>query len=196
MDGFERRRERKKQSILDAALRLFMEFGVQKVSMNEIATKAKVSQVTIYNYFKNKERLVEEVIHYYVDQVWQESDAVLKSDLPFPKKIEKLIFNKKESADSIHENFYQHFMKAYTAGDGYMEKLVTNEAIPKMMRFFDEGKSEGYVDPTISNEAILFYIQMMNEHLQKKDVYSKILPMTEDIMHILYYGIVGKRVDK
>jgi AcrR family transcriptional regulator len=196
MDGFERRRERKKQSILEAALSLFLEFGVQKVSMNEIATKANVSQVTIYNYFKNKDRLVEEVIRYYVDKAWQEADVILTSDLPFPEKIKRLIFNKKRSANNIHENFYQHFMKAYTTGDGYMAKLMTKEAIPKMMNLFNEGKAQGYVDPAISNEAIFFYIQMMNEYMQKKDVYTKILPLTEDIMHILFYGIVGNKGEK
>ncbi|MFD2628657.1 TetR/AcrR family transcriptional regulator [Oceanobacillus kapialis] len=192
MDGFERRREQKKQNILEAALGLFLQLGVQKVSISEIAKQANVSQVTIYNYYKNKERLVEEVIHYYVDTVWQKADNVLSSDLPFPDKIKELIFNKKTNAEQIHENFYQYFMKVYTARDSYMDKLVKEEAIPKMMNLFDQGKAQGYVDPAISNEAIFFYIQMMNEYMQKKDVYTKILPLTEDIMNILFYGIVGR----
>lgn len=39
MDGFEKRREQKKRDILNAALALFMEYGLQKVSITEIAKK-------------------------------------------------------------------------------------------------------------------------------------------------------------
>lgn len=50
MNGFERRKERKKESIRQAAMQLFMEHGMRKVSIGEIADKAGVSQVTIYNF--------------------------------------------------------------------------------------------------------------------------------------------------
>ncbi|MEJ9315183.1 TetR/AcrR family transcriptional regulator, partial [Halalkalibacterium halodurans] len=36
MDGFQRRKEQKKRDILEAALSLFMEYGLQKVSIAEI----------------------------------------------------------------------------------------------------------------------------------------------------------------
>ena len=58
MDGFEKRREQKKKDILKAALSLFQQYGVQKVTISEIAKKANVSQVTIYNYFESKDNLL------------------------------------------------------------------------------------------------------------------------------------------
>ncbi|PAM95610.1 TetR family transcriptional regulator, partial [Flavobacterium sp. IR1] len=99
MDGFERRREQKKQQILGAALELFMEYGIQKVSISEIAKKANVSQVTIYNYFESKHNLIHEVFIYYVDQASAQFDQPVFSDIPFPEQIKKLIFNKKEVAE-------------------------------------------------------------------------------------------------
>ena len=51
MDGFNRRKEQKKESIRRAALELFKVYGFKKVSINDIASKAGVSQVTIYNHF-------------------------------------------------------------------------------------------------------------------------------------------------
>ena len=55
-NGFERRKERKKTDILQASLNLFIKYGTKKVAISEIAQKAQVSQVTIYNYFENKSR--------------------------------------------------------------------------------------------------------------------------------------------
>ena len=106
MDGFERRRELKKRNILDAALNLFLTNGVQKVSIAEIASKAAVSQVTIYNYFESKDNLVHEVITYYVDRVWNDYEQLFNSSLPFYEKVKQIIFDKKKLPPT--------FMKIFT----------------------------------------------------------------------------------
>lgn len=193
MNGFQQRKEMKRKAILEAALSLFMKHGVQKVSVSKIAKEANVSQVTIYNYFETKDNLIHEVIVYYIDKEWQAYEHLLYSDQPFPEKIKQIIFNKKEVADHIHEDFYQYFMKDYAEGNSYVEQLYKEKAIPGFITLFEEGRKKGYIDPELSNEAILFYIQMMKEYMQQKDVYEQILPMTEDIMNLLFYGIVGKK---
>jgi hypothetical protein len=33
----------------------------------------------------------------------------------------------------------------------------------------------------------------MNEYIQREEVFQSILPLTEDIMKILFYGIVGEK---
>ncbi|MEU8661039.1 TetR/AcrR family transcriptional regulator [Actinoplanes philippinensis] len=56
------RRERKKaatrQAIADAALRLFLEHGYDRVSLREIADAADVSTTTLFKHFSGKEALV------------------------------------------------------------------------------------------------------------------------------------------
>ncbi|MGM0875685.1 MAG: TetR/AcrR family transcriptional regulator [Bacillota bacterium] len=195
MDGFQRRREQKKQDILEAALTLFMEFGIQKVSISEIARKANVSQVTIYNYFENKHKLIHDVFIYYVDKASNDFEKITYADIPFPEKIKKIIFNKREVAKHIHEELYQHLMKEYTTEGNYIEKLYTEKVIPYFIHLFNEGKEQGYVDPNLSNESILFYVKMLKDYFQREEVYQNILPLAEDITNIFFYGIVGKRGD-
>ncbi|KOP77668.1 TetR/AcrR family transcriptional regulator [Cytobacillus solani] len=195
MDGFERRRVQKKMNILEAALALFMEYGVQKISIAEIAKEANVSQVTIYNYFDSKHNLVREVFLYYVEKAMDEFDQILNGDIAFPEKIKQIIFTKKETANQIHEDFYQYLMKEYTTGVNYIEKMYVEQIIPRLIDLFNEGKKQGHVDPNVSNEAILFFIQAVHEYIQREDVYQKILPLTEDIMRLMFYGIVGKKED-
>ncbi|OIJ21474.1 TetR family transcriptional regulator [Anaerobacillus alkalidiazotrophicus] len=192
MDGFQRRRELKKRNILEAALALFMKHGIQKVSIVEIAKEATVSQVTIYNYFESKHKLIHEVFNFYINKAVVDFENIIEAKLPFPEKVKKIIFNKKEAASQIHEEFYQYMMKEYTEGND-IEKLYNEKAIPYFLRLFEEGKEQGYVDPNLSNEAILFYVHMLKEYIQKEEVYQKILPLTEDITNIFFYGIVGNK---
>jgi AcrR family transcriptional regulator len=195
LDGFQRRREQKKQNILEAALTLFMEYGIQKVSISEIAKKANVSQVTIYNYFESKHKLVHEVFIYYIEKAYTQFEKIVFADIPFPEKIKQFIFSKKETAKQIHEELYQHLMKEYSQEGNYIEGLYTQKVIPLFTHLLKEGKEQGFVDPNLSNEAILFYVKMLSDYIQREEVYQNILPMTEDITNIFFYGIVGKRDD-
>lgn len=193
MDGFERRREQKKKNILDAALALFMKQDVHKVSVAEIAEKAKVSQVTIYNYFESKDNLVKQVIKYYVDQVWEEQKELLDNDLSFKEKVKKIIFEKSDIASEIGESFFKEFMSDYSTGKSYVEEIYIKEALPRMIQLFEDGKKQGAIDPSISNEAILVYLQMFKEYIQKEDVGKQLLPLTEDLTKLFFYGIAGKK---
>ncbi|HEY4212627.1 MAG TPA: helix-turn-helix domain-containing protein [Steroidobacteraceae bacterium] len=53
-----RKKQRTRQEIADAALRLFAEKGFDAVTVADIARAAAVSEQTVYNYFKTKESLV------------------------------------------------------------------------------------------------------------------------------------------
>ncbi|KIL53052.1 TetR/AcrR family transcriptional regulator [Jeotgalibacillus campisalis] len=193
MDGFQRRREQKKQNILEASLRLFMDYGIQKVSIAEIAKTAKVSQVTIYNYFQNKHTLIHDVFIYYVDQSFKRFEVIIVSEAPFPEKIQQVIFNKQEVAAQINQEFYQHLMQEYSKEGNYIEKIYNEKALPYFSKLFQEGKDQGYIDPGLSDEAIMFYVQMLKDYVQREDVYAKILPLTEEITNIFFYGIIGKK---
>ncbi|MFE8697396.1 TetR/AcrR family transcriptional regulator [Cytobacillus sp. FJAT-53684] len=192
MDGFEKRREQKKKDILTAALALFIEYGIQKVSIAEIAKKANVSQVTIYNYFESKDNLAKCVFKFYVDQVWDEQKKFLESDLPFNEKITKLMFEKGAIINQISEKFLQDFMKDYASGQSYVEELYINDALPLFIEFFNKGRAQGYIDSSISNEAILLYLKMFQESMQRDDFGKMTLPMAEELTKLFFYGIAGK----
>jgi len=57
----EQDREKLRASILDAARMLFVERGIDAVSMREIAKKINYSATTLYHHFADKEALLKEV---------------------------------------------------------------------------------------------------------------------------------------
>ena len=56
-DRKKREKEYRRQSIIDAAEKLFFEKGYDNVSMNDIAGVVELNRATIYLYFENKEAL-------------------------------------------------------------------------------------------------------------------------------------------
>lgn len=194
MDGFQRRREQKKQAILLAALTLFMKNGIQKVSIAEIAKEAGVSQVTIYNYFESKHQLTYDVFVYYIETASSQFEELVHSDLPFPDKIRMIMFSKKEVAQQIHEEFYQYLMKQYSTEGNVFENLYEEKVVPYFSQLIQEGKDQGYVDESLSEDAIRFYLEMLRTYMENEENYTKALPLTEDINKIFFYGIMkGKQ---
>jgi len=57
-------RNRKRDQIVDVAIRLFADADASQVSMDEIARRAGVAKGTLYNYFRSKEDLYIEAIRY------------------------------------------------------------------------------------------------------------------------------------
>src|SRR6266566_7410263 len=53
----ERKKQRTRQAILEAAFRLFEEHGFESVTVAEVARAADVSEGTVFNYFPTKEDL-------------------------------------------------------------------------------------------------------------------------------------------
>lgn len=69
----EKRRDtsKKKNSILDAAVRAFLDLGYENASMDHIAELANASKRTVYNHFPSKEELFQAVIGRFHDEVME-----------------------------------------------------------------------------------------------------------------------------
>ncbi|MCG7601575.1 TetR/AcrR family transcriptional regulator [Halomonas sp. McH1-25] len=82
----------KRDDILSTALKLFNEHGYHAVGVDRIRDEAKVSKMTLYNHFSNKEKLVEEVLKLRHDLFkYSLESSVASFDKPYDKL--KEIFN-------------------------------------------------------------------------------------------------------
>ncbi len=91
LDGFEKRRNDKKKAIMQAALELFDQYGFDKVAVTEIAAKAHVSKVSIYNFFESKDNLRRIIIKNMLDESIEKIRTLIEKGGSFIDKIEEYI---------------------------------------------------------------------------------------------------------
>lgn len=163
MDGFERRKEQKKDSIARAALELFQIYGFKKASINEIAHKAGVSQVTIYNHFGSKEGLVREVVKKLYIDILEKFRTIIKGERPFLAKLETIVFDKTQLAGQYQGELLQKALSRDPEIQQFIESIWQREVNQLMLDLFDEGKKQGYIDPKLSREAIMLYLDIMRK---------------------------------
>ena len=72
-------KESRKEQILEAAFQLFSIKGYHHTSINDIAVKAKLSKGLLYNYFKSKEDLLNEVVLFAFKDTTEMGASLLES---------------------------------------------------------------------------------------------------------------------
>ena len=80
-----------KQKLIDAAIEVFSEKGFDGARVDEIAARANINKAMLYYYFNSKEKLFEELIKQYKEDVKSLKNSLLKDlDLDNDKDIDKL----------------------------------------------------------------------------------------------------------
>jgi len=191
MNKYEIRTQKKKTAIVAAALELFGEKGFVNVSIKKIAALANVSQVSIYNYFTNKEALIKECTNIMMEELLQNAKDLLIQNIDYKEKL--------FSALSLCSNNINHSLYEYFSSEALEDKVLLNlltesinEQKNKIYRDYIElGKQEGVIDNSISTSTILDLIEAINI------IGSKIAPVEimksreSEIQKLFLYGILG-----
>lgn len=164
MDGFEKRRNDKKKAIMQTALELFDQYGFDRVTVTEIAEKAHVSKVSIYNFFESKDNLRRIIIKDMLDDSVEKIKSLIAKEGNFIEKIEEYI--------QIRTWYYgkytlRFFFEAVESDPELLQYLENFNAASKnlLMTFIEEGKDSGVFSPDASNDAIEIYIDMIQTYL-------------------------------
>jgi len=192
MNGFEKRRMQKKKAIIESAIDMFTKYGFKRVSISEIANKANVSQVTIYNLFESKQGLKEEVVKELFKRIFDLYDEILESDENFKEKIESMFSLKM----GLLENQIMNIVDDLMDPNGSLAKIMEESYDYSISRFFDiieKGKKEGAIRNDISNETIGIYFDMIKSYYYdpKKGHLLKDKKITEELYRVFWYGLMN-----
>ena len=96
----------KKIDILSAARVLFAQFGLKKVTTDDIAKKARVSKATIYNYYNNKYDIFDEIVEIELDRVIGAINEAVERKTKTADKL-RVHLNTKIKEAGVLANFYK-----------------------------------------------------------------------------------------
>ena len=195
MNGFERRKEQKKDNIRRAALELFQAYGFKKVSINDIAQKAGVSQVTIYTHFGSKDELVRDVIKNLFYSMLEKYRGIVKEEKPFLRKLEAIVFDKSELIGQFQGELRQAVFSQDLEMRQFVESIWQGEINQLLIDLFEDGRKQGYISTDLSREAILTYYEIFRQgmfnspHVQAKlEGNPKLI---RELVSVFTYGLNG-----
>jgi len=163
----EKRIKMKKNELINIAMNKFAENGFRNTSMSEIADSAEMASGTIYNYFKNKEELLMEIIKKYADRSLGEIDN---------NSVEKLIFSYFNNIYNRNEETNENEFNAILA---FLPEILMNKKLGK--EFFIN-----VINPRM-NEARKYILE-----LREQDKINEIDP--ELITRTVFSSFIGMTV--
>lgn len=195
MDGFERRKEQKKESIRRAAIELFQNHGFKKVSISDIAGRADVSQVTIYNHFGSKEELIRDVLQWYSMMLLARYKSIMESDRPYLEKLEEIVFDKSEVVSQFQGELIQTWMQNDPNMQEFMNNLYANHVMPIARNFFNEGLQQGHIDRKFSLETIMVYFEIIRQGIFNTPEITERAQsnpgLMKELIRLVTYGLNG-----
>ncbi|HJJ10666.1 MAG TPA: TetR/AcrR family transcriptional regulator [Clostridiaceae bacterium] len=191
----------KEEQILNAAKKLFTNYGFKKVSMDEIASEAGVTKKTVYTYFSSKEELLKYCIKEELQNMRKIIENVESKKLDFMETVHQVIYNLLKYKKNC--KFLKMLFKE--------SEILKNEQLKDNLKIVDK-EIQNYIrkqlELAIQNDKIevqnidittfliyKMYIALMidwNEDYKKLDEKE----IADNILHFLVNGLKRKEVEK
>jgi AcrR family transcriptional regulator len=169
--------------ILEGASGLFITYGHSRVSMDELSEYLGISKKTIYNYFENKDRLVDEVYRSNIESFLFHLETIAQKDsTDFISKLKLLI----EYAVSELSSRWKSFFNDVRSGEGALRQELMpliRRKIEEMIRYLiREGRNVGMVRDDIPDDLLPYVYLSMIEGVIKVSIEETVPALPEDLL--------------
>lgn len=174
-DRQQRKKEKRRNEIIDAAERLFYAKGFDKVTMDEIAQEVDLSKGTLYFYFKSKDSLFFAI----VSRRWTEFGEILIEKMSQGKNgLDKIQIMLRWFIEYAHKNanyndmattFGPQIFQRIDAEDARVMMEVSMKYIPLARAAVREGIEDGSIRNDLDPTLLGMYIQMITLNVVSPD---------------------------
>jgi len=193
MNGFEKRRERSQESILKAAAELFISHSPSAVTLSDIARKAHVSQVTIYNHFGTKENLIDQVGMELLERVWNTLSNLERAPLSALEKWERILLPESPWNNPRLYSFLHTAPDPVHGESWYRNEMEINQRTETLLRgIIAEGKANGALAPSLDEETAILLTQQIRQLYTRPDGYEMTKSRMKKMFALMLDGIIPR----
>ncbi len=159
------------EKILRSTVKLFVDVGVVKTSMDKIAENANVSKMTIYKYFGDRDSFLVSISRFiYAEYLTKLTDAV-RNGIPLKNRMFTFLDILSEFSDSGKYKLSRDLEKLnLEIEDEYISYKKNYKKL--LLELISSGKNDGIIKPDLDDEYIYHYIDMGVEYYQNNTEYK------------------------
>ena len=129
--------------IIEVATDRFMDAGLYKVTMDEIASDLRMSKKTVYKFFPSKETLLKAIVHTFMKNVEGEVQGIISSDKPIEEKLTTLLAFIGKQLRSFSRSFMTDLQRFAPALWKEIEIFRRERVLSQLQQMFRQAKKEG-----------------------------------------------------
>lgn len=177
--------ELKEQKILDAVTKVFMQFGIKSVNMDDLARHLSISKKTLYLYFTDKEDLVRKAVASHCTREDADVQSICHKGLNAIDEILEIMQMVIGMLKNIHPSVQYDLQKYHPEVYSAMQENRDRAVFDCLMKNTKKGQREGLYRKDFNAEVInKMYIGRMDlifdqsifphEHFNLTDIYREI----------------------
>jgi len=187
-------RPQKQGDILRTAEDLFMQFGYDRVTVEEICREASVSKVTFYKYFKNKYEVLNDYMTTRLELGMEVFNRIRAADASLQEKMQALIAMKESAVSHFTPVFYKSLLNGDENVQEFMQKWVAL-SLDAMRNFLEDGQKSGEIHSGYSIDFLLLVWTSMAEIARSENMLvmykDDMIKLSQDFLNFLCYGTTG-----
>ncbi|WP_232238745.1 TetR/AcrR family transcriptional regulator [Paenibacillus forsythiae] len=168
----------------------------KRMRIADIAKAAGVSQVTIYNYFGSKEKLLEQSFKDYIDQSIDSFETFMQGKPSIRDFVKYSIDQEKAQYSVLSPLQIKELMVDDQEMFGYIQERYEQTVLPLIVRLVEEGKARNEISPKVSSGSVLIfmnmYIQSASDLLEAARKQDNMDAFIEEMTHLFFYGLCGR----
>jgi AcrR family transcriptional regulator len=145
-----------KEHIAEHAEKRYLEAGISKVSVDEIAAELRLSKKTLYKFFPSKEELLGTVVRLMVGRVEKQVAALVASDKPFEQKMTNLLVIVGRMLGRMSRQFVKDMQRFAPELWREIETFRRERVLSHLNAMFTQAKEERIFRQDVDTE--LFYL--------------------------------------
>jgi AcrR family transcriptional regulator len=144
-----------KQRIIEVAAKRFLELGISKVTLDEIASDLGMSKKTMYKFFPSKEDLLATIVHSMMSNNSICIEGIIGSDKPFMQKANELFAFLGRQIGTISKQFIIDLQRFSPSLWKELEEFRRQRILSNMRLMFLLAKDEGIFRKEIDVELFI-----------------------------------------
>ena len=181
----------KQDKLIQTAKSLFFKYGIKRVSVAEICQEARVSKMTFYKYYANKEDLAKAFLLEANAKGMREYETLMAKEIPFSEKIKQLIENKLRDTEGVSQEFIKDILNE--KGELYrlmMEKR--EESLAVLLNDFKKAEERGEIRKGIKPEFISYFLEKTMSMVSDEKLlpfYKNEQELIMEVTNFFFYGL-------
>ena len=186
-------KESKRADILNHSRQLFNEYGITKVTVEEICKEAKVSKATFYKYFTNKDGVAQQIASQFVVDAKQRFQDLVKCS----KSFEELIIGLLDLKDVFMKEYSEKFLiDLYQNSNKDIQRTLSSlqtQSLENSMMIYELGIEQDKIRNKISPEFFHYQLKLI-DNIRTDPSVIEMYPYREERNRIIFeqffYGLI------
>ena len=189
-----------KTRIMEAASDRFMESGLYKVTMDEIASDLRMSKKTMYKFFPSKEVLLKAIVHTLLNRVENEVQTIISSDTQFEEKLTSILTFIGKIMRRLSRPFMTDIQRFAPVLWKEIDTFRREKVFSKIQQIFRQAKKEGVFREDLDVDLFFLVFTTSLQGIMNPQVLSQQPFSAEEafkgIFRILYEGALTDEARK